>query len=66
VDDVPAPVRFHNVTEESAIRSTYRSGREAGQFTILESVGGGVGIVDYDNDGTMDLYFTGGGTFEPQ
>ena len=63
---MPAPVRFHNVTEEAAIRSTYRSGREAGQFTILESVGGGVGIVDYDNDGTMDLYFTGGGTFEPQ
>ncbi len=63
---MPAPVRFRDVTEQAGICFTYHSGREASQYTILESVGGGVGIFDFDNDGTSDLYFTGGGEFTPE
>ena len=41
----------------------YRNGEEAGELTILESLGGGVAIFDYDGDGLPDLYFPGGGRF---
>jgi hypothetical protein len=40
---------------------TYQSGKEDGLNTILESLGGGVGIFDLERDGSPDLYFTGGG-----
>src|SRR5262249_25144156 len=42
---------------------TYRNGEEADQYTILESVGGGVALIDYDGDGLLDLFVTGGGYF---
>ena len=41
---------------------TFRNGREAGLNSILEIVGGGVGCIDYDCDGHIDLLFAGGGT----
>ena len=44
-------------------RVTYLNGEEAGLRTILESLGGGVAIFDYDSDGRADLFFTGGGGF---
>jgi enediyne biosynthesis protein E4 len=44
------------------IEATYRNGGEADQFTILESLGGGVGWFDFDRDGWLDLVATGGGT----
>jgi hypothetical protein len=42
---------------------TYRNGEEAGQYSILESLGGGVGLIDYDGDGRLDIFLTGGGYF---
>jgi len=32
--------------------------------TIIETVGGGVGLVDVDRDGRLDLYAVGGGRFD--
>ncbi|MCA9053440.1 MAG: CRTAC1 family protein, partial [Planctomycetaceae bacterium] len=43
----------------------YRNGDAAGEFTILESLGGGVAVLDADRDGLEDLYFTGGGEIGP-
>ncbi len=68
-DDAPAvavsagPAMFTDVTERSGIQFIYRNGEEANHLTILESVGGGVGVIDYDGDGLMDLFFPGGGVF---
>ena len=36
--------------ERTDFTFTYRNGEEAGQFAILESLGGGVAILDYDSD----------------
>ncbi|MEI7462315.1 MAG: VCBS repeat-containing protein, partial [Pirellula sp.] len=42
----------------------FSSGRSAGEFAIIESLGGGVGAFDYDLDGLPDLLFAGGGTLD--
>ncbi|MEC7356371.1 MAG: hypothetical protein VYE53_14615, partial [Planctomycetota bacterium] len=44
----------------------FRSGGEDEQTTILESLGGGVGVIDFDLDGLADLFFTGGGRLANQ
>lgn len=63
--EVPdGPPWFRDVTAASGIDFTYRNGEEADQFTILESLGGGVAMIDYDGDGLLDLFFTGGGSFD--
>jgi hypothetical protein len=55
---------FEDVTERSGVAFQYRNGREAGRYTLLETVGGGVGMLDFDRDGDLDLFFPGGGGFE--
>lgn len=52
---------FEDVTTTSGVRFTYRNGREAGRYFMIESFGGGVGAVDFDRDDDMDLFITGGG-----
>ncbi|MGH7135385.1 MAG: FG-GAP repeat domain-containing protein, partial [Pirellulales bacterium] len=42
------------------------NGRAAGFHTIIESLGGGIGLFDYDNDGRHDLFCPGGGKFDEQ
>jgi hypothetical protein len=56
-----SPIRFEEVTERSGVKFTYRNGEEAGEVAILESLGGGVGLFDYDGDGDLDLCLPGGG-----
>jgi hypothetical protein len=63
VEEVDGPPLFEDITERSGIKTTYRNGEEAGHLAILESLGGGVGVLDYDGDGRPDLFFTGGGAF---
>jgi hypothetical protein len=58
------PDWFRDMTAGSGIDFTYRNGEEADEFTILESLGGGVALIDYDGDGLLDIFFTGGGSFD--
>src|SRR5579872_6152880 len=53
---------FEDVTARSGVEFSCRNGREAERFYLIESFGGGVAMVDFDLDGDMDLFFTGGGT----
>ncbi len=53
---------FEDVTNTSGILSTYRNGQEAGHLFILESLGGGAGLFDFDRDGNLDVFLTGGGS----
>jgi hypothetical protein len=66
-DSVSVPERdvslFLDVTKGSGLDFTYRNGSEADQYTILESIGGGVALLDFDGDGLMDVFVAGGGFF---
>src|SRR5262245_33885552 len=64
VQNAPEFGLFRDVTKDSGIQHTYRNGEDADFCTMLETLGGGVGIIDYDNDGLFDVFLTGGGFFE--
>jgi hypothetical protein len=59
-----APVVFENLTSKSHLDSfLHHSGTPQKKF-IPETLGSGVGILDYDNDGWPDIYFVNGGSFD--
>ena len=60
---VVGPLRFADVTESSGLDFRHRNGEEAGLRYILETLGGGVALLDYDSDGRLDVFVTGGGRF---
>lgn len=56
-------LRFSDVTAQTGISFSYRNGEEAGHYSILESLGGGMAVLDLDRDGNDDLCIAGGGEF---
>lgn len=55
---------FADVSTSKGINFAYHDGSESGCFQLLESVGGGVAVLDLDLDGMMDACFAGGGAIE--
>ncbi|MBS0207158.1 MAG: CRTAC1 family protein [Planctomycetes bacterium] len=53
---------FEDASERSGIQFSYHNGREGEKYTLLESIGGGVALIDFDSDDDVDLFITGGGT----
>jgi len=56
---------FEDVTSQTGLRFQYRSGRESELRTLLETVGGGIAVMDFDGDQRADLFCVGGGTLDP-
>jgi hypothetical protein len=61
VDEIP----FVESAQAASVAPTYRNGEEAGYYSILESRGGGIGWVDYDQDGRLDIVAPQGGDLQP-
>ena len=60
VDD--APVVFADITKLAGLdKFLHRSGTPS-KPTILETMGSGVALLDYDNDGWLDIYLLNGST----
>jgi hypothetical protein len=60
------PFFFRDATADSGVQAVYRNGEEAGLYAILQTLGGGIALLDYDGDGLLDLFVPGGGYFEGQ
>ncbi|MCH2125804.1 MAG: CRTAC1 family protein [Pirellulaceae bacterium] len=56
-------IRFEEITDFAGIDFVYKNGSEHDYSVILESLGGGVAVFDFDADGNLDLYFAQGGGF---
>ncbi len=56
---VAAAPAFTDITRCAGIKFSYFRG-ETGQFWLTETIGGGVGLIDFDGDGYLDIYFVNG------
>ncbi len=58
-----APVVYEDYTRQAGLTAfQHRSGTPQ-KATIIEVDGSGVALIDYDNDGWLDIYFVNGSTF---
>jgi hypothetical protein len=65
--DPPLPVVFTDITTSSGLlRATNTSGRPTNKQFLLEEMGCGVAMFDYDNDGWLDIFLVNGTSLEPK
>ncbi|HZG53227.1 MAG TPA: CRTAC1 family protein, partial [Pyrinomonadaceae bacterium] len=55
----PSPVTFTDITSAARVNFKHAASVTSRKY-LLESMGAGVALFDYDNDGRLDLYFTNG------
>ena len=55
--------QFTDITRQAGISFKHGSGAPEKNY-IFEAKGGGVALLDYDNDGFLDIYFVNGSTLE--
>jgi len=58
------PVIFQDVTRSAGLSGWRHIMGGPEKTFILESNGSGVGLIDYDNDGWLDIYMVNGSTFD--
>ncbi|HKE56242.1 MAG TPA: CRTAC1 family protein [Pyrinomonadaceae bacterium] len=55
----PSPVTFADITTQTGINFKHAASPTTQKY-LPETMGGGVALFDYDNDGRLDIYFTNG------
>ena len=64
--DLPTvTIAFKDVAESAGLNGVLVSGSEDRKTYILETTGTGVALLDYDNDGRLDIFMPNGTTFNP-
>src|SRR6267378_1455192 len=58
-----APVVFTDITKQAGLGKFHHRSGTLEKTTILETIGSGVALLDYDNDGWLDIYLLNGSTF---
>jgi enediyne biosynthesis protein E4 len=58
-----APVVFADGTKQAGLDKFHHRSGSPQKETILETMGSGVAVLDYDNDGWLDIYLLNGSTF---
>ncbi len=61
---VAAPPLFRDDAQSARLSFSYENG-ESSIHQLPEFTGGGVGLIDYDGDGWLDVYLVQGGRFPP-
>jgi hypothetical protein len=63
VSEAPSPVTFTNIAASSGITFKHAACSTSQKY-LLETMGGGVALLDCDNDGRLDLFFTNGASLD--
>ena len=64
-NDIAIPkVEFVDLAAEAGLNFRHLTGNDRSREYILESTGSGVALIDYDNDGFLDIFFVNGTTLE--
>src|SRR5439155_22177138 len=58
------PVIFQDVAAQAGLTTWRHKAGTSAKKLILEAKGPGVALLDYDNDGWLDIYLVNGSTFE--
>ena len=62
---VVAPPAFTDDADRAGLRFVHDNGHKSGLIPPPETMCGGVGLLDYDGDGWLDVYAVQGGPFPP-
>lgn len=54
-----SPAAFRDATEQAGVNFQYRASPTSKKY-LLETMGAGVALFDYDNDGRLDIFFVNG------
>ena len=54
-------ISFEDITNNVKLKQRYDNGESAHEMAILETIGGGAAVFDFDRDGFDDMYFASGG-----
>jgi hypothetical protein len=58
------PIIFKDIAAKSGLATWRHTMGTPQKNYILETTGSGVGVIDYDNDGWLDIYMVNGSTFD--
>ena len=58
------PIVFEDITQKSGLATWHHTMGTPEKKFIIEANGSGVGLIDYDNDGWLDIYLVNGSTYD--